>query len=148
MSEKSTQIGEICVQVFQLNGLLNHWGDGFVADNGLTSARWQMLGALYLAAEPQTCPQVSEKMGMTRQGALKQLNRLVADGLIATQDNTAHKRSPLYVLTDKGTKAYQTVAKRWDEVATQIAETFEPQDLEVALKVLEQMSAYFKNFQK
>ena len=36
MSEKSTQIGEICVQVFQLNGLLNHWGDGFVADNGLT----------------------------------------------------------------------------------------------------------------
>jgi len=40
------------------------------------------LGAIALAEEPQTAPQIAAAMGGTRQGVQKQLNLAVAEGLI------------------------------------------------------------------
>ena len=70
----SEALSRITTEIFYINGLLLAWGDRFAADLGLTSARWQMLGALAHAAEAQTSPQLGERMGMSRQGAQKQLN--------------------------------------------------------------------------
>ena len=85
----SEALSRITTEIFYTNGLLLAWGDRFAADLGLTSARWQMLGALAHAAEAQTSPQLGERMGMSRQGAQKQLNLLLADGLVAAADNPA-----------------------------------------------------------
>lgn len=102
---------EIMLCVFRLNGRLLEKGDEMVAPLGLSSARWQVLGAIALAERPLTIPQIAELMGITRQGALKQLKRLEDDGFVARSTNPRHERSSLYGLTTKGEKAYRQAEK-------------------------------------
>ncbi len=84
-TEISRLISETVVALFQTNGKMLEWGDAFTAPFGLTSARWQILGAIAWAGQKQTAPQIAEQMGVSRQGAQKQLNLLTDDGLIATK---------------------------------------------------------------
>ncbi|WP_233168459.1 MarR family winged helix-turn-helix transcriptional regulator [Xylophilus sp. ASV27] len=126
----------IILTVFRLNGALASWGDAFGSTEGLTSARWQMLGALALAGQPQTAPQVATRMGLTRQGAQKQLNLLAADGLVESHPNPRHQRSPLFVLTRQGQQAYASVDERWRAHAQRVAVAFSPADLDAVGEVL------------
>ena len=129
MNQSTEQIGDIVLSVFRLNGLLLTWGDHFANQAGLTSARWQVLGALNLADDPMTAPQIAERMGVTRQGVQKQLNLLLDDGCIEKRPNRAHKRSPLYVLTDKGTAQFQHIDKIWHSHAEEWAKTLTAEQL-------------------
>jgi DNA-binding MarR family transcriptional regulator len=52
-------------------------GDVLSAGEGLTSARWQVLGAIVLADRPPTVPQIARRMGLTRQGVHATVRRLV-----------------------------------------------------------------------
>jgi DNA-binding MarR family transcriptional regulator len=97
---------ELMLLVFRVNGALLAGGDRMVAPLGLSSARWQVLGAIALAQAPLTAPQIGTAMGISRQGVQKQLARLCDEGLLASQPNPRHERSPLYQLTAKGQKAY------------------------------------------
>lgn len=117
-------VSQLALAVFRLNGALLHWGDQLVESLGLTSARWQMLGALSLAGAPLTAPQIGEAMGVSRQGAQKQLNLLLEQGLVESRRNPAHKRSPHYALTPQGSDAYQRAMDIWTSRATELARLF------------------------
>lgn len=143
MIDLNEKIGLIAIGVFRLNGVLNHWGDAFVAAEGLTAARWQMLGALYLAGMPQTCPQLAAKMGMTRQGAQKQLNLLLEGGLVSSRENAAHKRAPLYALSERGTEAYTAIHRRWQAEAERAAAALTAAEIASAEKVISNLIDYF-----
>ena len=93
---------EIMLTVFRVNGRLLEKGDQLVEPLNLTSARWQVLGAVALAGKPLSAPQIAEAMGMTRQGAQKQLNVLEQFGFFERSSNPRHQRSPLYDLTELG----------------------------------------------
>jgi DNA-binding MarR family transcriptional regulator len=97
---------EVMLLVFKLNGQLAKSGDQKVADLGLTSARWQTLGAIALSPKPKTAPQLARKLSVSRQGAQKQLNLLARDGLIEQKSNPRNLRSPFYQLTESGAKTY------------------------------------------
>lgn len=97
---------EIMLTVFRVNGRLLEKGDQLVEPLNLTSARWQVLGAVALAGNPLSAPQIAEAMGITRQGAQKQLNKLEKDGFFKHAPNPRHQRSPLYILTDLGSRAF------------------------------------------
>jgi DNA-binding MarR family transcriptional regulator len=112
---------ELTLTVFRLNGALLQWGDRLVGPLGLTSARWQMLGALALADAPLTAPQVGEAMGVTRQGAQKQLHALIALGLVEARPNPAHRRSPLHALTTRGKALYARAEALWTTRAAGLA---------------------------
>lgn len=142
---KTQQLTEVILAVFRLNGVMVDWGDAFSAPAGLTSARWQMLGALALAAQPLTAPQVAATMGVTRQGAQKQLNLLVQSGLVETRGNPQHKRSPLFVLTPQGEQTYAAVDRRWKEHAARIAAAFSSADLGTAASVLAGLADMHEN---
>lgn len=114
-------VTELTLTVFRLNGVLLHWGDQRVAPLGLTSARWQMLGAIVLAGTPLTAPQIGAAMGVTRQGAQKQLNLLLDQGLIEARANPAHRRSPLYLLTPRGLALYRKADGLWAAKAAGLA---------------------------
>src|ERR671919_2118381 len=90
---------EVILSIFRANGLLLAAGDLLVADEGLTSARWQVLGAIALAEGPLTVPQIARRMGLTRQSVHATVNRLVADGLLELAPNADHRRSQLVRLT-------------------------------------------------
>ena len=127
--------------VFRLNGRLLNWGDHLVAPLGLTSARWQMLGAIALAGQPLTAPQIGEAMGVTRQGAQKQLNLLLDQGLVQAMPNPAHRRSPLYGLTPTGEALYRRVDTLWNSQAARFAETLCAVDAAAAALALEAIEA-------
>lgn len=132
-------VTELTLTVFRLNGVLLHWGDRLVEPLGLTSARWQMLGALALAGTPQTAPQVAEAMGVTRQGAQKQLNLLLEAGLVEARPNPSHRRSPLYVLRPQGLGLYQRADAMWAAQAARLAALIPVARARAATRTLEAM---------
>ena len=137
-------ISQLTLMVFRLNGQLLAWGDELVAPLGLTSARWQTLGAMAMADQPLTAPQIAEVMGMTRQGAQKQLNVLLELGWVAAQANPAHKRSPLYGLTPQGTERYLGAKTLWEAEVSKLARAVPAVEADQATatlyKLLQQLS--------
>src|SRR5205814_345438 len=55
-------VTELILEVFRLNGRLLAAGDRLVADLGLTSARWQVLGAIALASSPMPVAWIARNM--------------------------------------------------------------------------------------
>lgn len=130
---------DLTLTVFRLHGALLQWGDLLVAPLGLTSARWQMLGAIALASTPPTAPQIGDAMGVTRQGAQKQLNLLLELGLVEAQPNPAHQRSPLYALTARGRQLYARADKLWATRVAELADQIAPAQAQAATATLAAM---------
>ncbi|HPQ94652.1 MAG: winged helix-turn-helix transcriptional regulator [Thiothrix sp.] len=137
---KTDKLSSIALSIFRLNGQLIEWGNHFTQPHGLTSARWQVLGAIAMAPQPPNIPQIAETMGVTRQGVLKQIKLLVGEELVQPQSNPAHKRSPLYVLTPKGQATFQALSERWRKHVRELAPGFSATDLDAAIRVLSAMS--------
>lgn len=137
---KADRLTTLVLTVFKLNGQFLEWGNQFAQPHALTSARWQVLGAIALAPQAPSIPQIAETMGVTRQGVLKQINLLVDEGLVAALANPTHKRSPLYALTPKGKSAYEALEASWRAHVQAVAASFSGADLDVALRVLTAMS--------
>jgi MarR family len=57
----------VVLATFRIGGLLLTAGSRLAAHEGLTAARWQVLGAVALAGRPLTVPQIARRMGLTRQ---------------------------------------------------------------------------------
>ena len=128
---------EIMLTVFRVNGRLLEKGDQLVEPLNLTSARWQVLGAVALAGKPLSAPQIAEAMGMTRQGAQKQLNVLEQFGFFERSSNPRHQRSPLYDLTELGNRTYGRGMALGAVWANGLAGGVRTQDLKQALNTLD-----------
>jgi DNA-binding MarR family transcriptional regulator len=131
---------DVVLRVFRANGALLAAGDRLAAEEGLTSARWQVLGALALAARPLTVPQIARRMGLTRQSVQALANRLLADGLVAAGENPDHRRSPLLELTAAGRETYAALQQRQARWIDVLAAGLEPAELATAARVLKQLT--------
>jgi DNA-binding MarR family transcriptional regulator len=99
-------VTELIIEVFRLNGRLLVAGDRLVSGLGLTSARWQVLGAIALAERAEPVAWLARSMGLNRQGVQRIVNELVKDGLVAFRPNPHHRRANLVVLTERGKEVY------------------------------------------
>lgn len=142
---KTERLTTISLFVFRLNGQLIEWGNHFCQPHGLTSARWQVLGAISMAPQPPTIPQIAATMGVTRQGVLKQINLLVDEGLVQPLPNPTHRRSPLYALTPIGQTTYDAIDDRWNKHVQKMAAGFTAVDLDAAVRVLSMLSQLYEN---
>lgn len=140
-SEKSELVTDIMLETFRLNGTLLAQGDMLVADLGLTSARWQVLGAIALEGRPITVAQIGRRMGLTRQSVQRVVTDLAAAGFLAFADNPDHKRAKLVGLTDKGEAAYREADKRQTRWSEEIAKAMESDALATSLRVLREIGA-------
>jgi DNA-binding MarR family transcriptional regulator len=129
-------VTQLNLTVFRLNGALLDWGDRLVQPLGLTSARWQILGAMALANRPMTVPQIGEAMGVTRQGAQKQIHLLQQQQLVESMVNPAHRRSPLYSLTPQGLALYRQVDSLWADCALSLGQRIPAQEAIAATRTL------------
>ncbi|MBN8605763.1 MAG: MarR family transcriptional regulator [Caulobacterales bacterium] len=127
---------DLVLEIFRLNGRLLAAGDQLVADIELTSARWQVLGAIHLAEEPQTVSWLARSMGLTRQAVQRLVNELEAGGLAAFKTNPAHRRAQLVTLTQKGRAAYAAAERRQAPWINSLAKGFDRTDLAAALGLL------------
>lgn len=130
---------KIMLTVFRVNARLLEKGDQLVGPLGLTSARWQVIGAIAIAGQALTCPQIAATMGITRQGAQKQLNLAQQDGLVVAQGNPRHERSPLYALTEEGGRLYAAAMVSQVAWAKDLSKGLE--GLETTLQVLGELEA-------
>src|SRR6476469_7529143 len=105
-------ITELIVEVFRLNGGLLDAGDGLVGDIGLSSARWQVLGAIAAAVAPLPVAHIARNMGLTRQAVQRLANDLERDGLVRFATNPHHERAKLVLLTEAGSGAFETAMRR------------------------------------
>jgi DNA-binding MarR family transcriptional regulator len=138
-----TEQGEAATRLiltsFRANGLLLAAGDELAAEEGLSAARWQVLGALALAERPLTVPQIARRMGLTRQSVHATVNRLLGDGLLERHANADHRRSPLVALTAAGRATYDALDRRQAVWVNRLAAGVDPRDLETAARVLDQL---------
>jgi DNA-binding MarR family transcriptional regulator len=115
LPRRTRPIDDLVFEVFRLNAALLDAGDAAVKGVGLTSARWQVLGAVMLATSPVTVSQIARNMGLTRQGVQRITNELVQSGLIALEENPRHRSARIVVPTDAGELAYDVALQEWRE---------------------------------
>jgi DNA-binding MarR family transcriptional regulator len=132
---------ELILGVFRANGLLLAAGDELSADEGLSSSRWQVLGAIALADRPPTVPQIARRMGLTRQSVHATVKRLADDRLVELAPNADHRRSPLVRLTELGRHRYAAIDRRQVAWVNQLAQGIGRSELESAAHVVGELCA-------
>jgi DNA-binding MarR family transcriptional regulator len=121
-SDRETDaLTQLILEVFRLNGSLIAAGDRLVADLGLTSARWQVLGAIALSPTAEPVARLARSMGLHRQGVQRIVNELVAEGIVTLDDNPHHRRAKLVRLTKKGEALYRAAERRQKPWARKLA---------------------------
>lgn len=143
MSRARTPAGDaatkLILSTFRANGLFLDAGDLLSADKGLTSARWQVLGAIALADRPLTVPQIARRMGLTRQSVHASVNRLVRDGFLELRPNADHRTSSLIGLTKSGRARYEAIDARQVEWINKLSRGVARSDIDTAVRVLEEL---------
>ncbi|KAA0120954.1 MarR family transcriptional regulator [Methylobacterium sp. P1-11] len=127
----------LVVAVFRLNGDLLAAGDLLVQDLGLTSARWQVLGAIALAPAPLPVAHIARNMGLARQSVQRVVDDMRADGLVRLEPNPHHRRAPLVAMTPRGADAYRQAMARNDLWSDGLTEGLAPEAIEAAGTLLQ-----------
>ena len=122
--------------LFRLNGRMLASGDRLVAGLGLTSARWQILGAIVTADRPQPVAWLARDLGANRQNVQRIVNDLVSEGLLAFAANPHHRRAQLVVLTDRGRKAYEAAMSLQAPWVNSLADGLTVKDMEMLRRIV------------
>jgi DNA-binding MarR family transcriptional regulator len=129
----------VVLEIFRVNGLVLAAGSQLAAQEGLTAARWQVMGAVALAGRPLTVPQIARRMGLTRQAVQATVDRLLAEALAEARDNLDHHRSPLIALTERGRQTYAAVDQRQIRWINELSAGLQITDLAAAAGVLREL---------
>ncbi|MBR1223917.1 MULTISPECIES: MarR family winged helix-turn-helix transcriptional regulator [unclassified Bradyrhizobium] len=129
----------LILAIFRLNGRLLLAGDRLVAGLELTSARWQVLGAIALAERPQPVAWLARNMGLNRQGVQRIVNEMRDEGLLELQPNPHHRRAHLVVLTKRGKEAFEAATKLQVPWVNALAEGVSLKDLATTQRVVAEL---------
>ena len=135
------QATELILTTFRVHGLLLAAGDLLTAEYGLTSARWQVLGAIVYAQRPLTVPQIARRMGLTRQTVHTTVSRLLADRAVELVPNEDHQRSQLVRLTERGQAKYEAIDQKQAGWVNRLTAGLSRSDLDTAARVLAELGA-------
>ncbi len=124
------------LDLFRLNSLALTAGDRLVASLGLTSARWQVLGAIVAAERPQPVAWLARDLGANRQNVQRIINDLERDGHVSFAPNPHHKRAQLVILTVKGKRAFQSAMDLQAPWANSLADGVAAKDLATVHRVI------------
>jgi DNA-binding MarR family transcriptional regulator len=103
----------LALEVFRLNGALIAAGDSLVAPLGLTSARWQVMGAVAEAGGGLPVAGIARNMGLVRQSVQRIADELADEGTLRFAPNPHHRRAKLVQLTERGAALFEEASARW-----------------------------------
>jgi DNA-binding MarR family transcriptional regulator len=127
----------VILDLFRCTSLLLTTGDRLVAPLGLTSARWQVLGAIVAARQPQPVAWLARDMGGNRQNVQRIINDLEKEGLIAFEANPHHRRAQLVVLTPKGRQTFDAAMRLQTPWINRLADGIAVKDVETVRRVID-----------
>lgn len=134
--DAANELTSLVLEVFRLNGDLLAVGDAIVGDVGLTSARWQVLGAIALSPVALPVAHIARNMGLTRQSVQRIVDDMRAAGLIRLEPNPHHRRAMLVAMTDDGLAAYGSASLRQERWAHDLAAGLPAQGIADAVTML------------
>ena len=138
---KRTPVGDaltdLILDLFKLNSLLLTAGDRLVAPLGLTSARWQILGAVIAAERPQPVSWLARDMGANRQNVQRIINDLEREELVKFEANPHHRRAPLVILTEKGKRAFDAAMRLQAPWINRLSEGLSIKDVQMFHRMIE-----------
>jgi DNA-binding MarR family transcriptional regulator len=135
-SSESEALTDLLLSMFRANNLTLTWGDRLVLPLGLTSARWQILGAIVQSDYPQPVSWLSRDLGANRQNVQRIVNDLANEGHVVFEPNPHHKRAQLVVLTEKGRKTYDAAIALYNPLVEALAEGLPLEDIKAAQRVM------------
>lgn len=132
-------VTELVLATFPLHGRLLEVGERLTKPVGLTTARWQVLGAVL--HEARTVSGIARVMGLTRQSVQRLADALAEDGLAEYRDNPEHRRAKLLIATPKGLDAVRGIHADQVAWANRVTEGLDAADLRAALATIEKLRA-------
>ena len=111
MSDRATDLYRTITGIRRCFWLLATVSDEMLADLGLTASLRAVLEHLDEFG-PQAVPQIAREKSVKRQSIQALVDRLLALGLVRSEDNPAHRRSVLIALTPKGAAAFRGIRRR------------------------------------
>ncbi|MEG3349503.1 MarR family winged helix-turn-helix transcriptional regulator [Novacetimonas sp. GS1] len=141
---KGQALTDLILTVFRTNNLLLLWGDRLVSSFGLTSARWQILGAIVHAERPQPVAWLARDLGANRQNVQRIVNDLHHEGLVVFAPNPHHRRAHFVVLTEKGREIYDAVIEVYTPRVNALAEEMNIDDIQVACNLMKILKCHIE----
>ncbi|QGZ58736.1 MarR family winged helix-turn-helix transcriptional regulator [Paraburkholderia acidiphila] len=135
------RLSSIMLDLFRLNSGLLTSGDRLVEGLGLTSARWQILGAIRAAERPQPVAWIARDLGANRQNVQRIVNDLANDALVRFEANPHHRRAQLVVLTDAGRQAFEAAMRLQAPWVNRLAEGVTVTEIKAAHRVMMKLQA-------
>ena len=143
LSERTLEgkfLTELVLEVFRVNGLLLAAGNRLGEPLQLTSARWQVMGAIHLSGRNLTVAQIARRMGLTRQAVQRIVNDLRGLGMVELVENPDHKRAHLVALTGHGKQSYAAISVEQSDWINGLADGVKKQHIAEATKLLKGLS--------
>ena len=132
-------VTDLILDVFRLNALLLTAGDRMVARLGLTSSRWQVLGAVFDAERAQPVAWLARDLGGNRQNVQRIVNDLQKMGLVTLEVNPHHRRASLVVLTEKGRRTYDEASRLQAPWANGLSEGLAIKDIDTTRRLVTEL---------
>src|SRR6476469_2029471 len=130
---------DLILDVFRLNGLLLTAGDRMVAHLGLTSTRWQVLGAIVDAERAQPVAWLARDLGGNRQNVQRIVNDLQKMRFVTLEVNPHHRRASLVVLTEKGRRTFDEASRVQAPWANALSEGLAIKDIDTTRRVVAEL---------
>jgi DNA-binding MarR family transcriptional regulator len=124
----------LSITVLQLAGHLTTAGDALTRPLGQSSARWQVLAAAGHAS--MSVAGIARMLGLARQGVQRIADLLEAEGLARYEENPAHRRARLLVLTPRGRDTLNAIRAKQTVWANALGEGFSETELRDAADLL------------
>lgn len=131
----------LILETFKLNGRILAAGTALTAGTGLSSARWQVMGAIEIDQRPLTVAQIARSMGLSRQSVQRVADFLEEDGMIEYFDNPDHRRAKLLRFTAKGRSALHAVGRLQVLWVNELAKGLSKSEISSALRVMRAVRA-------
>ncbi len=136
-TEAGSAFTELVIELFRVNGALAADGDDMTRDLGMTTSRWQVLGAI--GSEPKTVAAAARQMGLTRQNVQRIADWLVESGIAEFVDNPNHRRAKLVALSKEGMGLRQQLGLRQARWANAIGGQFAAAELRATTGALKRL---------
>lgn len=133
----------LVADLYEIAGVLRHWGEEIAGGEGQTQARWQLLSVV--SETPLTVPNAARRLGVSRQAVQRVANDLVRDGLAAFRPNPDHRSSPLLGLTPHGRDVLTRITARADEARRGVTDDIEPSELASTRDVVRRITARLRD---
>ena len=129
-------VTNLVLDLFRLNNRLLSAGDRLVARLGLTSARWQILGAIVAADYSQPVAWLARNLGAHRQNVQRIINDLAKEGLVGFEANPHHRKAQLVILTKKGKHTFEEAMRVQAPWSNSLADGLTVKAIETAHRVM------------